>query len=110
MDYLVYNTAQDAETAQNIIFEFGKQLAQAAGYYVDDDIHGKKNGVSDATTGVTTRWCDVLERLDGKFVILHPKYHPAAIDQDLLAQLIIQLEPISEETKQDNWFPITEEV
>ena len=110
LDYLIYNTEQEADTAQSIIFEFGKNIAARLGYYTNEAIHGKKQGISNASTGVTIRWCDVKQRLDGKWLVLHPKYHSAAKDAALLGELMLELDPVTIETKQPDWFPPEEDI
>ena len=110
MDYLIYNTEQEAETAQSIIFEFGKALAAEAGYFVNGGIHGIKNGISSVDTASSTVWDIPRQRLDSKWVVLHPKYDNAAQDVDLLNALMLELEPFSVEAEQPDWFPIEEVV
>jgi hypothetical protein len=110
MDYLIYNTEQDADAAQGIVFEFGKNIAGQLGYFTNGGIHGKKQGVSNASTGITTRWCNVEQRLDGNWIVLHPQYHPAAQDETLIAELMLELEVVTVETKQSDWFPIEEDI
>ena len=108
MDYLIYNTEQEAETAQDIIFEFGKALAAQAGYFVNGGIHGTRHGISSVETAHSERWDIPRLRLDSKWVVLHPKYDNAAQDAELLDALMLELEPFSVETEQPDWFPIEE--
>ena len=110
MDYLIYNTEQESETAQSIIFGFGKALAAEAGYFVNGGIHGTKNGISSVDTPSSTVWDIPRQRLDSKWILLHPKYDNAAQDAELLDALMLELEPYSVETKQPDWFTIIEVV
>lgn len=108
MDYLVYDTEEEALAAERIVFNFGKLLAKNSGYLTNGAIHGLKNGVSDETTAITDKWSVVQQRLDGKWVILHPKYHSAAKDPLLLSGLMDSVGDVVIEPIGSDWFETKE--
>lgn len=106
-DYLVFDALVEAVVVERVIFNFGVQLATGAGYLIAEDggIIGKRQGVSDPLSQETTTWDIPRQRLDGKWVVRHPKHHPSAQNEENLALLLGQLGDITVEQEQENWWP-----
>ena len=107
MDYVVSESLEDSLSAERTIFNYGVQLAIQAGCEIDESggIVGKKQGVSSPNSQSTTSWDNPRQRADGKWIILHPKYHPSASDVSALASLESLLGEITVEPFQSDWFP-----
>ena len=91
--YLIYDTKEEAIQAERIIFSAGKSLAALKGYTTNGSIHGKQDGISTPETAETLYWDTPLQRLDGKWVVLHPMHHPVAqshipVDQEAYRNLL----------------------
>lgn len=107
MDYLVFDTEKQAATVAQQIFETGANLAAERGHIVDEYgiravIDGKP--VPESHTR-TVNWDVPRQRLDGKWVVRHPKY--SAILQSepaLMARLDRALSGVTVETMQNGWF------
>lgn len=109
MTYIVFNSETEASAVARTIFEFGAAMAADAGYSVTPSgIHGRRQGVSDPTTAPTTGWATPLERLDGKWVVSHPKHHTAAQDAAKLTELMASLGDVVQEEETPAWFPPVE--
>lgn len=104
MDFLVFETKAQADKAERIIFEFGKALALSEGYVVDDThVYGRNSkGKSKA---FTSSWDTPRQRVDGKWVITHPKHHTAARDPQALQRLTVALGHVVEEEADNGWWP-----
>lgn len=107
MDYIVFDTEDAASVAEQIIFGFGADIASQLGYTVDEvGIAGRRQGESSPNTAHTTHWDVPWQRLtDGKWVVLHPKYHPTAEDPDSLAALEALLGDIVVDAASSDWRP-----
>ncbi len=79
MDYLVYDNVVAAQADAKLIFQRGAAIATQRGFEVDaSGITGKRDGQDAADAEKTTAWDVPRQRLDGKWVVLHPKHHPMA--------------------------------
>jgi len=111
MDYIVSETQSDSSNLERIIFSFGVQLAIQAGCDIDENggILGKRQGVSAFQSQPTTFWDIPRQRADGKWIVLHPKYHPSASDSAQLSSLESALGEITVEPFRGDWFPQEED-
>lgn len=112
MKFLVYETQADAEDGQRIIFDFGCSVAAGAGYDLEvvdgvTMLHGKSGGVT--TSPVTSSWSPVRERLDGKWVVLHPQHHRNSKLHHLVALSKILPKTYVVEQFSPDWFPQEDE-
>ena len=109
MQYLIFDTKDQAVQAERAIYNVGVVLAKAEGYTVDAaGIAGKSSGVDNAAAAKTAAWDVPRQRLDGKWIVLHPIHHPAATDANgaaLLAQLGPALSDVPVELEDPSWWP-----
>jgi len=111
MDYLIFDTETQAIAINNAIFEIAKVLYASKGFPVDEDgIISSRDGVFDDAEVKTTSWYTPQQRLDDKWIVLHPR-HSAAADTVLedgtmgIVALMAQLPPQLEETEDTSWWP-----
>jgi hypothetical protein len=104
--YLVFNTQNQANTAQGIIFGDGKTRFAARGYtlHADGSIIGKVMGVDAPNNQRTVRWDVPRQRLDGKWVIAHPGDQSAEWDA-IAAAALAKLGAVTAEEWSASWFP-----
>lgn len=110
LDYLVFETLEEAESCQEVIFNFGKQLAVLSGYEVNSVIYSKLNGQTVKDKQPTERWSKVYQRInDGLYILLHPKYHKSILEgstpQQLVTEMMTYLSNFIVETSSPNWWP-----
>ena len=110
MDYIVTDTFEEANLIERTIFIYGQTLAVNAGYQLtnDGEVIGLNRGLSAPDAQATSSWDIPTQRLDGKWVLLHPKYHPSASDAEKLAALNAEIGEVTVETRQTDWFPDTD--
>lgn len=106
VNYLVFETKDHADSAEQTIFSFGASAAADAGFEVTEEgISNYRRGVPQADK--TTKWDTPRQRADGKWVIAHPelnclaKREPSMLEA-LLAQITV---PYEKEEYQNDWFP-----
>lgn len=106
-EYLVFDSEEDARQVERAIYNFGVSLAAREGYVIGENgIHGKVTGVSTNDTPVTDKWCKIGQRsVDKKWVVVHPKHHPAAMNVTTLAYMMKILGPVTAETLGEDWWP-----
>lgn len=104
MDYLVFDTQEQAANVEGQIYQAGAALAASRGYDVDETGIGGKAGTSQSVTR-TVRWDILRQRADGKWIVRHPKHFPLLqTEPELLALLDAALDGVTVETAQADWF------
>lgn len=79
MRFYVHDTEADAQATAEAIDQRAREVFAAQGYTIREDgaVIGKRGGV-DNPEGVTRTWDIPRQRLDGKWLLLHPEEHPSA--------------------------------
>lgn len=107
MDYLVFDTEENAIAVERKIYQTGAALAAERGYKVDaKGILGFVDGkpAPDDHTR-TVRWYKPRQRMDGKWVVRHPKHSQILQSEPALAErLAFALDGLKVEAMADDWF------
>lgn len=111
-EHLVFDTQEAAQGVSDAIYVFGASYAVGQGYSVDGSgIVGRNpDGTSKPSAERTTAWDIPRQRLDGKWIVLHPKYHPAAADPSAAVGLANLLSGITVEAETEAWFTPDDEL
>jgi hypothetical protein len=71
--YLIFQTLEDVETANAVIFSFGAQIALAAGQVVTEaGIFGVRDGVPVSDGAAANKWATPILLNDDTYALLHP--------------------------------------
>ena len=107
MNYLVFNTEEEAEQAQQTIFAVIRQNAEAAGYDIAEDgsIIGKADGVSNPDAMHTSGWDTPMQRVDGKWVILHPEKAKDVANSNQFNAILSAIPDYTVEQEANDWWP-----
>lgn len=107
-EYLIFNTQAQALAAAAAIYQIGAAYAASLGRTVDEGIVStREDGADDPAAAKSTAWDIPKQRLtDGKWIVLHPQYHPNASDPDAAAMIGPAVIGLTVETWVEDWFEV----
>lgn len=105
--FLVFDAEAEALAIERAIYDFGAQVALAAGYNVSaDGISGQSSGQTRADAQKTSAWDTPRQRLDGKWIVAHPETHPSYPDYQAGIDAMVAAFTVEEYSSE--WFAAAE--